>query len=343
MARTKQTARISTGGNAPRDHLDRFVPPPPSIHPPHQIDFSTGIEFQNALRRSLKHNGFAVINNVLDQTEVKTGQELFHKWYKSDEQIARLHPKLSTRGIFKHFGIGGSTFLWFTRTQDNVASVYRAAHGLSDNERMITSLDGACYIPREWKNKDAFPSRSFVHTDQKPADDSFCVQGYVAYTDNPSNGRTTIFYRGSHKLFNDYYAEFKDQAAKKKQWNKIDIPFLQRPEIEWRRLSVTVPAGSMCVWDSKTFHSTKYGSIHHERLVAYVCMLPKALDTDKMSKKRKKYASIGRTTSHWPIPIGVNGEHPHPRVYKKDDVRLDYDNLPLPGFNKFAKKARMLL
>ena len=37
-----------------------------------------------------------------------------------------------------------------------------------------------------------------------------------------------------------------------------------------------VPAGSLVIWDSRTFHQNQYGAPNsEERLVQYVCFLPK--------------------------------------------------------------------
>ena len=110
------------------------------------VSYDKDFKFAPALREALQTNGFAVVRNVLTPDEVNTGKEKFHKWYEANEQVKRLHRKVSTRGIFKHFGIGGTDFLWYTRTRRAVADVYRAAHGLAPGARMITSLDGACYV-----------------------------------------------------------------------------------------------------------------------------------------------------------------------------------------------------
>ena len=281
--------------------------------------------------------GFVVVTDVLTPNQIAEGKRTFYKWYESNDQVQALHDKVSTRGIFKHFHIGGTEFLWQTRTHLSVKRVYRAVHGVKIMTPMVTSLDGACFVPSTWtKKKDRWPKKSWVHTDLKPKGDVECVQGYVSYTNNPEDGRTTIFYRGSHKIFKDYYNEFTADRDKNKQWTKINIDYLKRPAIAKLRTTVNVPAGSMVLWNSRTFHSTQWGERPHERLVAYVCMFPKSMDTPKMAKKRKLYAIMGRTTSHWPCPIGVN--EVHPQHYGNLSLRIQYDELPSVA-KRVAKKA----
>lgn len=310
-------------------------------------DISTPVAFANdfkldstAIRKALATHGYVVVTGVLSDEEVRDGRKMFHEWYTSSPQIARLHSKISTRGIFKHFGIGNTSFLWYTRTRKSVHSVYEAVHA-KEGARMVTSFDGACYIPSDYKRTDN-PKKSWVHTDQKPKKTGFaCVQGYVSYTDNAANGRTTVLYTGSHKLFENYYNEFAEQKKLNKHWGKLDYGYLRRPEIAKLRTTVHVPAGAMLLWDSRTFHSTQFGCGQAERLVAYVCMLPKSGDTVKMAQKRKRYMIQGRTTNHLPYPIGVNGLQP--RTFGNKDLLVDYDDLPFPGFKKYRAIVKKLI
>jgi len=293
------------------------------------------------IRDVINKLGFVVVTNVLSPSQISKGKQLFLDWYNNNPQVSSLHIKVSTRGIFKHFAVGGTDFVWYSRTRKAVSAVFRAVHGLQPRAKLITSLDGACYIPASWnKKRDLWPSKSWVHTDQKPKmEGKRCVQGYLSYTDNPSSGRTTIFYRGSHHLFQSYYAEFAKAKKENKQWTRIDINYLKRPEIAKLRTTVSVPAGSMVLWDSRVFHSTQYGTNVHERLVSYICMLPKTMDTPQMAKKRKLYAMLGRTTSHWPVPIGVNAKHT--QTYGDDSLLIRYDSLPHIGV-QISKKAYYL-
>ena len=307
------------------------------------IKYDAEMNFGSQLRKTLDAQGFAVVSNVLSDEQVRKGKDLFYQWYYSQSEVFEKHKKVSTRGIFKHFKIGGTRFTWHTRTIPAVANVYRAAHGLPKNERMMTSLDGACFIPETWETKDCFPKKSFVHTDQKPLYKGHkSIHGYVSYTDNPSDGRTTIFYRRSNKYFDEYYEEFTEIRDANKQFNFVDVGYLLRPGVAKHRTTVHVPRGAMCLWSSKTFHSCQWGQAKHERLVSYVAMLPKKIDTPAMSKKRKAYAMEGRTTGHWTNQIKVNGLQP--RTYGNDELLIDYNKEGIEShFKEYEKEAEKLL
>jgi hypothetical protein len=88
-----------------------------------------------------------------------------------------------------------------------------------------------------------------------------------------------------------------------------------------------VPAGALVLWDSRVFHQNQYGNPGEERMVQYVCFLPKAhpKNTPSMQKKRMKYLIERRTTSHWPVPLRVNGLQP--QVYGDESKKIDYEKL----------------
>ena len=69
-------------------------------------------------------------------------------------------------------------------------------------EKLITSFDGCCYIPKDLTKKD----NCWTHTDQAPATKGAnCYQGFLALTSNKE--RTLVVYEGSHKLHERYFAD----------------------------------------------------------------------------------------------------------------------------------------
>ena len=105
-----------------------------------------------------------------------------------------------------------------------------------------------------------------------------------------------------------------------------------------------VPAGSLVLWDSRTFHQNQYGeSESEERMVQYVCYLPKKhpLNSKAMQKKRLKYFQEQRTTSHWPYPIKVNGLQP--RTYGDNSKNIDYTTLIKPNLDKYMGIIKTLI
>ena len=80
-----------------------------------------------------------------------------------------------------------------------------------------------------------------------------------------------------------------------------------------------------------------------DRLVQYICYLPKShpKNTEAMKKKRLKYYKEQRTTSHWPCPIKVNGLQP--RTFGNDDILIDYDSLPMNDLSEYEKEIMKII
>ena len=109
-------------------------------------------------------------------------------------------------------------------------------------------------------------------------------------------------------------------------WLRIDEEYLKR--IACKRRVVAAKAGSLVIWDSRTFHQNQYGTLPEERIVQYVSYLPKCGRTLAMKKKRAKYLRERRTTSHWAYPVCVNGKQP--RTYGDESLKIDYAALKPP-------------
>ena len=273
------------------------------------------------LLEELEENGFAIVEGVLNEDEIKNALEMFHSWRKSVPDLDFQHNVLDPHGIYKFHEVGHQRHAWYIRTRPNVKKAFSDLWGSDD---LITSYDGSCYLPAETKKKD----KLWTHTDQgSPSggeiDELKCFQGFVALTSNKH--RTFTCYKKSHKLHALY---FKEQGLKiKSNWNKIDKDYLDR--IEDQKLVLEVPAGALVLWDSRTFHQNQYGppDCNEERIVQYVCMLPRSHteNTKTNQSKRMKYFEERRTTSHWPCPLKVNGKQG--RTFGDDRKLIDYEKL----------------
>ena len=107
---------------------------------------------------------------------------------------------------------------------------------------------------------------------------------------------------------------------------------------------LNVPAGSLVLWDSKTFHQNQYGKANtEERLVQYVCFLPKNHkdNTTAIRKKRKQYLKDRRTTSHWPYPIRVNSLQP--QTYGDNNRLINYDSIPIPNIDDMLPEIEKII
>ncbi len=150
---------------------------------------------------------------------------------------------------------------WYIRSLDSVQRPFRE---IWETDELVVSFDGACYMSQGEKHRDS----NWTHTDQAPGKKGLhCVQGFVVLTTNSES--TLRVYLGSHLLHEGVLIN----SDKKKDWVRIDDEWLR--DHEGLKRVLTVPAGSLVLWDSRCFHQNQYGKISEERLVQYVCYLPK--------------------------------------------------------------------
>jgi ectoine hydroxylase-related dioxygenase (phytanoyl-CoA dioxygenase family) len=264
----------------------------------------------------LAEKGYCVIENILSEEELQTARNYFYEWLNSDPQIKAKHDKISPHGIFKHFEAGHQRHAWYIRTRPKVLEAFKK---IWKTDELVVSFDGACWISKDVKKRD----NVWTHTDQAPSQVGLkCYQGFVSLTDNVD--RSLVVYEGSHKLHAEYCA--KAGLTHNKNWQLIDIEYLEK--IKETKRVLHVKAGSLVIWDSRTFHQNQYGSLPEERIVQYVSYLPKEDRSEKMEEKRIEYFLDRRTTSHWAYPVKVNGLQP--QHYGKKELLIDYKKLIVP-------------
>jgi len=278
-------------------------------------------------KEELDEKGYVIIEDILTAEELKTALEYFNDWIESNEQILRMHNKISPHGIFKHFQAGHQRHAWYLRTRPNVQKVFQY---LWNTEDLVVSYDGCCLLDETVTKKDNI----WTHTDQAPKKKGlYCYQGFVSLTDNTT--RTLVVYEGSHKLHEKYFADRK--ISHNKDWHLIDHEYLE--SIKATKRVLAVKAGSLVIWDSRTFHQNQYGEIPEKRIVQYISYLPAAKRNDKMFEKRLQYFINNRTTSHWAYPVKVNGLQP--QAYGDTSLKIDYTALKEPDledmFNDILK------
>ena len=292
---------------------------------------------RSELRKELEENGYAIVKNVLSEDEIIKATEMFHQWRKTVEDLEYHHSALDPHGIYKFHEIGHQRHAWYIRTREKVKKAFCDIWNTDD---LIVSYDGSCYLDKNVKKKD----NVWTHTDQgSPSggevDELKCFQGFVSLTNNKE--RTFVCYKKSHKLHSSYFKE--KNLKSKSNWNLIDKDYLEK--IKDDKLILEVPAGSLVLWDSRTFHQNTYGPIdcNEERLVQYICMLPRNHIDNTMSnqKKRVKYFEERRTTSHWPCPLKVNGKQG--RTFGDDRKLIDYDKLPKVDLDDMIEEIMKLV
>ena len=149
-----------------------------------------------------------------------------------------------------------------------------------------------------------------------------------------------IIYEGSNKLHSTYFKE-KNMEKESNNWQKIDLNYLRN--IDDTRLVLNVPAGSLVLWDSRTFHQNIIQNKNEERLVQYVCYLPKnhKKNTKSMKEKRLLYFNQRRLTSHYPYPIRVVSKQPN--TYGDKSLNINYSLLNEPDLSKYQNEILKLL
>lgn len=248
---------------------------------------------------------------------------------KFDTPIKR-DEKTSWRGIYdlmplhsmliQHWGIGHAQFIWNLRQNEKCVDIFSSLWNVS-KEELLVSFDGASFhMPPEETNRGYYRGNNWFHTDQKLSDSTFqCVQSWVTAFDVNEGDATLTFLEGS----NNYHEEFSMKFNKgkiKDDWYKLEeeeINFFLEKGCEIK--NITCPAGSMVLWDSRTFHAGKEAIKQRKnpnfRCVVYLCYTPRSRATEADLKKKKKAFEEKRMTTHWPEKPKLFPKNP--RTYGK--------------------------
>jgi ectoine hydroxylase-related dioxygenase (phytanoyl-CoA dioxygenase family) len=283
------------------------------------------------MEQSLEERGYAIVENVLSERRVNRAKRMFHRWVKRHPTLLESHEKTGVHGIFKYHQVAHQKHAWYIRTRNKVQKVFQH---IWKTDKLVTSFDGCCYIPSSVTKRD----NCWTHTDQAPnKKGKICIQGFVALTTNED--RTLVVYEGSHLLHESYMKEYGETGSK--NWLKIDPAYLER--IADKKKVLHVKAGSLVLWDSRTFHQNQYGEHGEERLVQYVCFLPREdkKNTTAIQEKRIKYLKEYRVTSHWSYPLHVNGLQP--RTFGNKSLLIDYSQLKPPNLSQYEKRIKLII
>jgi ectoine hydroxylase-related dioxygenase (phytanoyl-CoA dioxygenase family) len=277
---------------------------------------------------NLRKYGYVVVNDVLTEDEVTEYKDMFYELLGHNTQLQEQHGKNDPHGIFKRGPFAQSLMRSNIVTHEKVIDCFESIY---DTRDLVTSQDGCAYLcPMDKAN----PNSVWTHVDQAPnsfedveedeeytEDEEYengrkCVQGFVALTSNKA--RTFRIYPRSHLRTRKWFKETGKTGSK--NWHKVEREELKKYEY----IDLDVKAGSLVLWDSRSWHQSTNESMGEERLVVYVCYLPRKdpLNTKAQSKKRLEYFRTNRTTSHWPYSVHVNGEQP--QTYGNKELIIDY-------------------
>jgi len=288
-------------------------------------------------KKELAEKGYTIFRNLLSEEEVLEYKNEFNKWLDKVPNLREFHSMIDFNGIFKYHEVGNQRFAWLVRTNPKIVNVFKE---LWETDELVTSFDGCCYYPKEYKGEEKY----WTHTDQSSRKKGVhCYQSFVSLTNNVE--RTLQVYEGSNLLHENYFETMNIDDPR--DWNIIDIEYIKKISDSQRVLNVN--AGDLVVWESRTFHQNLCGNedCEEERLVQYLCYLPKNNDvnTEREQIYRKKYFETRRTTSHWPYPMNVIPDQPIIYNYYNPEkqIIIDYDSLPKPNLNDIESKIHQLL
>jgi ectoine hydroxylase-related dioxygenase (phytanoyl-CoA dioxygenase family) len=315
------------------------------------------ITTKNNLRNTIDKYGVAIIENVLDNTEIdamRTGMwdylehitQNFNKHIKRDDkdswkEYSKLYPKHSM--LLQNWGIGHAQFIWDLRQNEKVIDIFANLWNC-ENKDLLVSFDGASFhFPPEITKKGWYRGNLWYHTDQSYTRNGFeCVQSWVTAYDVNKDDATLAFLESSHKYHSDFAKKYdiKDKSDWYKHTDKeLEFYFNDKNCIEGR---ITCKAGSMVFWDSRTIHCgtepVKTRDNKNTRNVAYICMMPRQLSTNALIRKKQKAFEDLRTTNHWAnkpklfpkLPRTYGG--PIPNVVDIEAPLLTNEGLKLAGF-----------
>lgn len=286
------------------------------------------------------HNGWVVLDCVLDVEEVEESINDFWEWAecilgrdRASAEIMRTRFWFATtHGIIKHYNIGQSAFMWNLRKKPAVQEIFRAIWDVDASADLVTSFDGCSVVrPPEGSQRLTFSDarKPWFHVDQTPATTANtalastrwgakAIQGAINLMDSDEDDACFYILDKSHRLHGDFF------HAHAHEWDKTptgDFFMLTEEHIAWyeargcKRMAVPVCAGSMTLWDSRLVHCSKPPSKnrsnpHRWRLTAFVCMMPRSCIPRSVQEKRRAIATDNRTTCHWPNQPRVNARRP---------------------------------
>jgi len=298
------------------------------------------------IRYELRTKGYVLVPNVLSKEEVAEYKGDFHNLLAKNEQISELHPKTGVHGIFKYGPFAQSLMRSKIVTHEKVIGLFESLYG---TKSLVTSQDGCAYIPADAPAKD---KTVWTHVDQAPSsyevvdeaamtereeyeNGKKCVQGFVSLTENRQ--RTFRIYPKSHLETRKWFLRTGKTGTH--NWHKLEKEELVGKEYK----DLHVPAGAAVLWDSRSWHQNTNKSTGEERLVVYVCMLPRenAANTSKQAEKRLKYFEDKRITSHWPYTVHVNGSQP--QTYGDNTMLIDYERVVYDELSEELKEKYLAL
>ncbi|EGV63738.1 hypothetical protein PSN45_004196 [Yamadazyma tenuis] len=261
-------------------------------------------------RDDLINDGFAVVKGALTKEKAKVYQNEAFDWITSfgteldiknpETWINKNIPVQSKINTFTGYRVPHEKFMWDIRQEDGVINPFAKIYG---TDKLLVSFDSLNISFPGRKDK---PTRGkWQHVDQSPLKDGLqCVQGVLALSNHGPEDGGLVVYRGSHKLFREFF----DTQIDKSTWDPVDRYIFTDEQLQWfidrgcEEIKTCCEPGDLILWDSRTIHwgmEPKQTS-SEIRTVVYASYSPYFFATDETLDEKKKCFETWSATTHWP-------------------------------------------
>lgn len=344
LIEAKRGTPLPTGG--PRtfyNYSDLVYIKPPSFE----------IHEEDRWKKRLAEHGVCVIKTGWDP---KPYREAFWDFLESCvPDVKRNKPKTwsleylphTIRGMFKSY-IGHQEFMWELREKSH--DLFTRVWGTDD---LLASFDGASFmLPKP--NQDKF--NSWFHFDQgrdmfgdfnpkkhSTDSDGMCsIQGVYFMTNSGKKDPGFCGVENSvtlHQDLLDYYPSFGHV------WQSLDLSenkILRKQ----RAFKLIVDEGDMILFDSRLCHSTAPGYSSKKdsyRMVAYICMMPRANAKKEEIEKRIELYENNMMTGHWCYGKWFAPTDKEPSVFRRKPMYMKPPPFKTPKKSKISPLRRKLI
>ncbi|GMH44808.1 hypothetical protein BSKO_12760 [Bryopsis sp. KO-2023] len=266
-----------------------------------------------SLWKELDSEGFCVVDGVIPEEQCRDLRDsIVRKMVEAGWQnpvSGKWEAPPSIHGIYQDYGVGHLEEVWAVRKA--CKKMFASLWGTED---LLCSFDGLSFLPVgvRWPNVTA----AWYHIDQGSSKKGLrCIQGLLTLNEMQDTDATFSIFPGTHshhEQFRELFGKSVEQAGDfvpiGKNWpypvcaNIWDF-YNQKGHTPKR---IKANAGSMILWDSRCVHSNLppvRSPSENERLVVYVCMLPKSLCSEEHLGEKVDLFDRGGMSSHWPYPV----------------------------------------
>jgi hypothetical protein len=290
-------------------------------------------------RDAFFRDGYAVVKHVItpERAEYYTKKQL--EWLQSFDLGLKLDdestwtvgnlPVSFKGGMYFNYGSVHEKFVWEARTEPKVLETFETLWGTNE---LVCSFDGMnITLPRQkdlkWK--------PWPHVDQNQNRKGMqCVQGLLNFQPNGAKDGGLILMKGSTKLFDEFFAEKKEQGehdgGPPPDETMNDIFIFKDEDVQWFQdrgctlHKMNLDAGDIVrllsllprscetqmkdyvvtiiqvLWDSRTMHYACPPQGDRIRHAQYICMTPAKFATEQDLKLKAEFFNNFEATSHWP-------------------------------------------